>query len=148
MSNEPEAIKFCHPRRQMWLPRWEPSLKSLNNYFSRMFAYKSFINRFSMLMNYILWFSNHFSTSSYFPRFSGCRFFIIQVHQGPSSSGFQSRVVVQIHVYSRIGTEYGEMLLFAYLSHYCFSSQTKAYLEPSRTFTMKLFWKNVNGFRS
>ena len=39
-----------------------------------------------------MWSPNHFSTSSCFPRFSGSRFFRVQVFQGPgfSGSGFRS----------------------------------------------------------
>ena len=50
-----------------------------NPQFFRSFAYKSLLNRFLVWMNYIMWSSNHFSTSSSFPRFSGSRFFRIQV---------------------------------------------------------------------
>ena len=28
LGDESEAIKFRRPRRQMWSPRWEPSLKT------------------------------------------------------------------------------------------------------------------------
>ena len=89
------------------LSRFFVSLKSLNNYFFKGFAYKSFLNRFSVLINYIMWFSNHFSTSSCFLRFSGSRlfrvqvflspgfsrsmFFRVKVFQGPSVSGSGSR---------------------------------------------------------
>ena len=44
------------------------------------------LNRFSVLINYIVWSSNHFSTSSCF---SGSRFFSVQVFQGPGLSGFK-----------------------------------------------------------
>ena len=71
----------------LFLSRFSVSLKSLNNYFFRRFAYKSLLNRFSVLINYIMWSSNHFSTSSCFPRFSGSRFFGVQVFQGLGSSG-------------------------------------------------------------
>ena len=60
--------------------------KSLNNYFFRRFVYKSLLNKFSVLVNYIMWSSNHFSTSSYFPSFSKSRFFSVQVFQGPGFS--------------------------------------------------------------
>ena len=60
------------------LSRFSVSLKSLDNYFFRWFAYKSLLSRFSVLINYNMSSSNHFSTSSYFPRFSGSRFFRVQ----------------------------------------------------------------------
>ena len=71
----------------LFLSRFYVSLKSLNNYLSRRFAYKSLLNRFSVLINYIMWFSNHCSTSSCLPRFSGSRFFLVQVFQSPGFSG-------------------------------------------------------------
>ena len=40
-----------------------------------------------MLISYILWSSNHFSTLSCFPRFSGSRFFRVQVFQDTYLSG-------------------------------------------------------------
>ena len=49
------------------LSRFSVSLKSLDNYFFRWFAYKSLLRRFSVLVNY-MWSSNHFSISSRFPR--------------------------------------------------------------------------------
>ena len=71
----------------LFLSRFSVSLKSLNNYFFRWFAYKSLLSRFSVLINYNMWSSNHFSTSSGFPRFSGSRFFRAQVFQGPGFLG-------------------------------------------------------------
>ena len=73
----------------LFLSRFSVSLKGLNNYFFRKFAYKSLLNRFSVLMNYIMWFSNHFSTSSCLPHFSGSRFYRVQVFQGLGFSGFR-----------------------------------------------------------
>ena len=55
------------------------SLKSLDNYFFRWFAYKSLFSRFSVLISYNMWSSNHFSISSCFPCFSRSRFFRVQV---------------------------------------------------------------------
>ena len=52
----------------LFLSRFFDSLRSLNNYFLRTFACKSLLNRSSVLINYIMWSSNHFSTSSCFPR--------------------------------------------------------------------------------
>ena len=80
----------------LFLSRFSVSLKSLDNYFFRWFAYKSFLSRYSVLINYNMWSSNHFSTSSRFPRFSGSRFFRVQVFQCPGFSGSWSRVRVQI----------------------------------------------------
>ena len=54
-----------------------------NNYFFRWFAYKSLLSRFSVLISYNMWSSNHFSISSCFPRFLGSRV------QGPGP-GFRS----------------------------------------------------------
>ena len=71
------------------------SLKSLDNYFFRWFAYKSLFSRFSVLISYNMWSSNHFSISSCFPCFSGSRFFRVQVFQGPCFSWSGSRVQVQ-----------------------------------------------------
>ena len=53
----------------LFLSRFSVSLKSLINF--RRFACKSLLNRFSVLINYIMSSSNHFSTSSCFPGFSG-----------------------------------------------------------------------------
>ena len=73
------------------LSRFSVSLKSLNNYFFRRFACKSILNRFSVLINYIMWSSNYFSTSSCFLRFSGSRLFRVQVFHCPGFSGSGSR---------------------------------------------------------
>ena len=51
----------------LFLSRFSVSLKRLDNYFFRWFAYKSLLRRFSVLVNY-MWSSNHFSISSRFPR--------------------------------------------------------------------------------
>ena len=40
-----------------------------------------------MLIKYNMWSSNHFSTSSRFPRFSGYRFLKVQVFQSPVFQG-------------------------------------------------------------
>ena len=80
-----------------FLSRFSVSLKSLNNYFFRSFAYKSIVNRFSMLINYIMWSSNHFSTSSCFLRFLGSRIFRVQVFQGPGFSGSRFFMVQVFH---------------------------------------------------
>ena len=74
------------------LSRFSVSLKSLHNYFFRRFAYKSLLGRFSVLISYNMWSSNHFSTSSCFPCFSGSRFFRVKYFQGPDFSGSGSRV--------------------------------------------------------
>ena len=63
----------------LFLGRFSFSLKSLSNYFFRRFAYKSLLNRFSVLINYIMWSSNHFSISSCFLPFLGSRFFRVRV---------------------------------------------------------------------
>ena len=78
----------------LFLSRFSVSLKSLNNYFFKRFAYKSILNRFSVLINYIMWSSNHFSTSSCFLRFLGSKIFRVQVFQGlgpGSGSRFQKQ---------------------------------------------------------
>ena len=71
-------------------------LKSLKKL--QMVCYKSFLSRFSALINYIMWSFNLFTASSCFPHFSwrpgfsGSRFFRVQVFQGPgpaSGSRFQ-----------------------------------------------------------
>ena len=71
------------------ISRFSVSLKSLNNYFFRRFAYKSILNRF--------WSSNHFSTSSCFLRFLGSRIFRVQVFQGPGFSGSRFFMVQVFH---------------------------------------------------
>ena len=76
----------------LFLSRFSVSLKSLDNYFFRWFAYKSLFIRFSVLISYNLCPSNHLSISSCFPCFSGSRFFRFWV-QGPESG---SRVRVQV----------------------------------------------------
>ena len=58
-----------------------------NDLFFRWIAYKSFVSKFSVLINYILWPYNLFSVSSCFPHFSWSRFFrvkifMVQVFQG------------------------------------------------------------------
>ena len=80
------------------LRRFSVYLKSLNNFFSRRFPYKSLLNRFSLLINCIMWSFNHFSTSSCLPRFSGSRLFRVQVFQGPAP-GFRSSQTEQYLVW-------------------------------------------------
>ena len=90
MKNFQKLIKFI---TQSYLV----SLKSLNNYFFRWFAYKYLFSRFSVLISYNMWPSNHFFISSCFPCFSVSRFFRVQVFQGPSPrSGSRVRVRVQV----------------------------------------------------
>ena len=73
------------------LSRFSVSLKSLDNYFFRWFACKSLFSRFSVLISYNMWSSNHFSISSCFLYFSGSRFFRV----GVQSPGPGSRIRVQ-----------------------------------------------------
>ena len=79
---------------------------TVDNYFFRCFAYKSLLSRFSVLINYNMWSSDHFSTSSRFPRFSGSRFFRVQVFQGLGFSGsrFFRVQVFQCPGFSRSGS--------------------------------------------
>ena len=70
----------------LFLSRFSVSLKNLNHFFRR-FAHKSFLNRLPVLISHIMWSSNHFSISRCFSRFSGSRFFQVQVFQGLGSSG-------------------------------------------------------------
>ena len=84
----------------LFLSRFSVSLKSLDNYFFRWFAYKSLLSRFSVLISYNVWSSNHFSLSSRFPCFSRSTFFTVQIFQGLGFSGSRfsgsgSRVQVQ-----------------------------------------------------
>ena len=69
-------------------------------------AYKSFLSRFSMLINYTMWSSNLFCCIQLFPSFfwvqvflgpdfSGFRFFWVQVFQG-SGPGSGSRAWIQV----------------------------------------------------
>ena len=76
----------------LFLSKFSVSLKSLDNYYFRWFACKSLLSRFSVLISYNMWSSNHFSISSRFQcfqglGFSGSRFFRVQVFQGPGFSG-------------------------------------------------------------
>ena len=87
------------------LSRFSVSLKSLHNYFVRWFAYKSLLSRFSVLISYNMWSSNHLSISSCFPCFSGSRFFRVWVEDpGPGSrirvqgQGPESRVQGRVQV--------------------------------------------------
>ena len=80
----------------LFLSRFSVSLKDLNNYFFRGFAYKSLLNSFSVLINYIMWSSNHFSTSSCFLSFLGFTIFRVQVFQFPDFPGSRSGIRVQV----------------------------------------------------
>ena len=72
----------------LFLSRFSVSLKSLDNYFFRWFAYKSLLSRFSVLISYNMCSCNHFSISSRFQCFSRSRFFRVQVFlQGPGFQG-------------------------------------------------------------
>ena len=70
----------------LFLSRFSVSLKSLDNYFFRWFAFKSLPSRFSMLISYNMCSSNHFSISNRFPCFSRSRFFRVEIFQGPGFS--------------------------------------------------------------
>ena len=59
-------------------------LKSLSNYYFRWLAYKSFLSRFSVLINVVF---QVFQS----PGFAGSRFCKVQVLQGPGFSGSSSR---------------------------------------------------------
>ena len=67
----------------LFLSTFSVFLKSLNNYFFWWFAYKSLRSRFSVLINYTIQSSNHFSH----PAVSWSRFSMVQVFQGPGFSG-------------------------------------------------------------
>ena len=71
----------------LFLSRFSVTLKSLDNYFFRRFAYKSFLSRFSVLISYNMCSSNHFSISSRFPCFSRSSFFRVEVFQSPGFLG-------------------------------------------------------------
>ena len=90
----------------LFLIRFSVSLKSLNNYFFRRFAYRSLLNRFSVLINYIIWSSNHCSTPSCFPRFSGSRFLRVQLFQDPGFLGSGSRIWIQVLEVAQPGVAY------------------------------------------
>ena len=83
----------------LFLNRFSVSLKRLNNYFFKGFAYKSILNRFSVLINYITWSANHFPTSRCFLRFLGLRLLRVHVFQGPGP-GFRSSHYIQWMYYS------------------------------------------------
>ena len=89
-----------------------------------MVCLKSLLTRFSVLINYTMQSSNHFSTSSCFPRFfmvqvfiiqvfqssmlqspgfSECSFFTVQVFQGPGPDFRSSREKMFQKIYSRCG---------------------------------------------
>ena len=96
----------------LFLSRFSVSLKSLNNYFFRWFSYKSLLKIFSVLINYIMWSSNHFSTSSCFLRFlgsafSGSSFSRVQVFQAPGpGSGCRFRSNPLFSGVSIVGFDY------------------------------------------
>ena len=69
-----------------FLSRFSVSLKSLNNYFFRRFAYMSLLNRLSVLINYIMGSSNQFFYIQLFPTFFRVEVFRVQVFQGPGFS--------------------------------------------------------------
>ena len=83
----------------LFLSRFFVFLKSLDNYFFRWFAFKSLLSRFSVLISYNMWSSNHFSICSCFPCFSGSCFFRVQGFQGPGpGSGCRSGSRVRVQV--------------------------------------------------
>ena len=84
----------------LFLSRFSFSLQSLNNYFFRGFAYKSLLNRFSVLIYCIMWSSNHFSICSCFLRFLGSSLFRVQVFQG---SGFSESRFFRVQVFQGPG---------------------------------------------
>ena len=98
LKNFQKLIKFITQSYLFIISEFIFILKCLpNNYFFRWFAYKSLLSRFSVLISYNMWPSNHFFISSCFPCFSGSRFFRVQVFQGPSPrSGSRVRVRVQV----------------------------------------------------
>ena len=83
----------------VFLSRFSVSLKSLDNYFFRWFAYKSLFRSFSVLINYNMCSFNHFSTSSRFPRFSGSRYFRVRVIQGLGPGFRSSRVSMENFIF-------------------------------------------------
>ena len=80
----------------LFLSRFSVSLKSLNNYLFRWFAYRSLHSRLTVLANYIMWPSNQFSISSFFPRFSGSGSSVVQVLEVAVSS---SLVKIRMSMY-------------------------------------------------
>ena len=106
------------------LSRFSATLKSLNNYFFRWFAYKSLLSRFSVLISYNMWSSNHFSMSSCFACFSGSRFFRVQVFPGP---GFRSSHEIRLE---QQGTRFFRRMIFVQKQE-IWALQTPI-LEPSR----------------
>ena len=99
----------------LFLSRFSATLKSLSNYVFRRFAYKSLLNRFSVLINYIMWFSSPFSTSSCFLQicagFSGFRFFEVQVFQ---DTAFSESRFFKVQVFQGPGTVWLQVLEVAY----------------------------------
>ena len=63
----------------LFLSRFSVSLKSLKSYFFRRFAYKSLLNRFRVLINYVMWSSSSFFYNKLFPTFFMFRFFWVQI---------------------------------------------------------------------
>ena len=100
-------------------------LKSFDNYFFGWLAYKSLLSRSSVLLNYTTCSSNHFSASSFFPRFSWSRFLSILVFQGP---GFLGSKFLRVQVF-----------------------QAQEFLDPGFS-GLRFFWVRVQvlspGFRS
>ena len=97
----------------LFLSRFSVSLKSLDNYFFRWFAYKFLFSRFSVLISYNMWSSNHFSISNCFPCFPGPRFFRVQVFQarvqGPGP-GFRSSQDIKLYQKRLLITSVGRRL--------------------------------------
>ena len=81
------------------LSRFSVFLKSLSNYFCRWLAFKSFLSRFLVLINYTKWsFLFVYSAITHVfhgPGFARSRFCRVQFFQGPDFSESGSRVQVQ-----------------------------------------------------
>ena len=130
----------------LFLNRFSVSLKSLNNYFLRGFAYKSFLNRFSVLINNIMWSSNHYSTSSCFPRFSGPRFSSFPVFQGPGFPGFRFfNVRVQVLEVAKLKYILGKFYEKVYFI--CETPADKGVLLSFEKCILKAKWKEMKGMK-
>ena len=75
-------LTYCHLNLFLSLSIFSVFLSDF--FFFRWLAYKSFLSRFSVFINYIMWSDNLFSVSSCFPCFSWSSLFRVQVFQGLS----------------------------------------------------------------
>ena len=124
----------------LFLSRFSASLKTLHSKFFR-FAYKSLLNIFSVLLNYIMWSSNHFSISNCFLCFLGSRFFRVQVFQGVGL-GFRSSSCKEETLAQLFSDEFWE------ISKNTFFKENLRCLLLSTTISHINYWDQVNSWKN